>query len=102
MLKFPSVQQGDKLEHESKSHGSASNDNLLPKKEATSTSSNKVQYFTKYARKMVLLKVETTHLFQKNKIKNYTVEYNQATRQEICLDVSLIIQVRMNNIHSLG
>lgn len=78
MLKFPIVQQGYKLEHESKSHGS--NDNLLLKKEATSTSSNKVQYFTKYARKMVLLKVETTHLFQKkkNKInKKYTVEYNE-------------------------
>lgn len=42
---------------DSKSTVSASNDDLVPKKEATSTSSDTPQYFAKYARKLVLQKV---------------------------------------------
>lgn len=42
---------------DSKSTVSASNDDLVPKKEVTSTPSDTPQYFAKYARKLVLQKV---------------------------------------------
>lgn len=61
MFTFPNVHNKEKHVWEQELQ---IDDILLPKKRTTSKTSNKVQHFAKYVRKLFLLKVETTNELQ--------------------------------------
>lgn len=64
----------------------------------TVETSNKAQYYAEYARKLSLLKVETTNMFH-HFMQNHTIEYRHVTKKEILYINKWLNQVLLTALH---
>lgn len=60
--------------------------------------SSKAQYCAEYARKLSLLKVETTNMFH-HFMQNHTIEYRHVTKKEILYINKWLNQVLLTALH---